>query len=116
MSEHRSAAGAVAFTDIVGFTEFCALRGDDEAVALLSLQERLVRGALPSGARIVTVHGGKGPPVLLMHGNPFNHLSWYKIAPRLAQEFTVVATDLRGCGSPRSVEEEEPMRVVMALA
>jgi adenylate cyclase len=45
--------GAVAFTDIVGFTEFCAVRGDDEAVALLSLQERLVRAALPAGARIV---------------------------------------------------------------
>src|SRR5262249_44137315 len=51
-----------------------------------------------SGARIVTVHGGKGPPVLLMHGNPFSHLSWHKFAPRLAQDFTVVATDLRGYG------------------
>jgi len=51
-----------------------------------------------SGARIVTVHGGKGPPLLLMHGNPFTHLSWHKFAPRLAQEFTVVATDLRGYG------------------
>ena len=51
-----------------------------------------------SGARIVTVHGGKGPPLLLMHGNPFSHLSWHKFAPRLAQEFTVVATDLRGYG------------------
>jgi haloacetate dehalogenase len=51
-----------------------------------------------SGARIVTLTGGKGPPLLLMHGNPFNHLSWQKIAPRLAAEFTVVATDLRGYG------------------
>ena len=51
-----------------------------------------------SGASIVTVHGGNGPPVLLMHGNPFTHLSWHKFAPRLAQEFTVVATDLRGYG------------------
>ena len=33
-----------------------------------------------------------------MHGNPFTHLSWHKFAPRLAQEFTVVATDLRGYG------------------
>ncbi len=37
--------------------------------------------------------------VLLMHGNPFTHLSWHKFAPRLAQEFTVVATDLRGYGN-----------------
>src|SRR2546423_3250132 len=51
-----------------------------------------------SGARIVTVHGGSGPPLLLLHGNPFTHLSWHKFAPRLAQEFTVVATDLRGYG------------------
>ena len=33
-----------------------------------------------------------------MHGNPFSHLSWHKIAPALAREFTVVATDLRGYG------------------
>ena len=51
-----------------------------------------------TGARIVTAHGGNGPPLLLMHGNPFTHLSWHKFAPRLAQDFTVVATDLRGYG------------------
>ena len=50
------------------------------------------------GARIVAVVGGNGPPVLLMHGNPFSHVSWHKVAPRLAEEFTVVATDLRGYG------------------
>src|SRR5580700_3091446 len=56
-----------------------------------------------SGARIVTVHGGSGPPLLLLHGNPFSHLSWQKFAPKLAEEFTVVATDLRGYGDSEKV-------------
>ena len=50
------------------------------------------------GARIVTLVGGSGPPLLLMHGNPFTHLNWHKVAPTLAREFTVVLTDLRGYG------------------
>jgi pimeloyl-ACP methyl ester carboxylesterase len=55
-----------------------------------------------SGARIVTITGGSGPPLLLMHGNPFTHLSWLKVAPTLARKFTVVATDLRGYGDSES--------------
>ena len=51
-----------------------------------------------SGARIVVAYGGSGPPVLLMHGNPFTHLSWHAVAPRLARNFTVVCPDLRGYG------------------
>jgi haloacetate dehalogenase len=43
-------------------------------------------------------HGGNGPPLLLLHGNPLSHMSWHRYADRLAQEFTVVATDLRGYG------------------
>jgi haloacetate dehalogenase len=50
------------------------------------------------GGTILTFHGGSGPPLLLMHGNPFSHLSWRKVAPRLARDFTVVCTDLRGYG------------------
>lgn len=45
--------GTVMFTDIVGFTEFTALRGDGEALALLSLQDRIIREELGPGARVV---------------------------------------------------------------
>ena len=45
--------GAVVFTDLVGFTEFTAVRGDVEAFELLSRQESLVRAALPPDARLV---------------------------------------------------------------
>ena len=42
--------------------------------------------------------GGDGPPLLLLHGYPQTHVMWHKIALRLAQDFTVVAPDLRGYG------------------
>jgi len=49
--------GAVAFTDICGFTEFTAVRGDDDAVRLLTAQEEVVRSCLPDGSRIVKETG-----------------------------------------------------------
>jgi haloacetate dehalogenase len=57
-----------------------------------------------SGARIHLRHGGKGPPLLLLHGNPQTHVAWHKIAPRLAEHFHVVATDLRGYGDSSAPE------------
>jgi haloacetate dehalogenase len=51
-----------------------------------------------SGAEINLVTGGRGPPLLLLHGYPQTHLLWRKIAPRLAEEFTLVIPDLRGYG------------------
>jgi len=51
-----------------------------------------------SGASINLVHGGQGPAVLLLHGYPQTHCIWHRIAPRLAEKYTVVAADLRGYG------------------
>ncbi|GGT89397.1 alpha/beta fold hydrolase [Actinomadura citrea] len=43
-------------------------------------------------------HGGTGPPVLLLHGHPRTHATWHKVAPLLADRFSVVCPDLRGYG------------------
>jgi haloacetate dehalogenase len=43
-------------------------------------------------------HGGSGPPVLLLHGHPRTHVTWHRVAPLLAERFTVVCPDLRGYG------------------
>lgn len=51
-----------------------------------------------SGASIHALHGGSGPPLLLLHGHPQTHVAWHKIAGRLAERFSVVLTDLRGYG------------------
>ncbi|MFF0152189.1 alpha/beta fold hydrolase [Micromonospora sp. NPDC005203] len=63
------------------------------------------------GATIHGRRGGSGPPVLLLHGIPETHLMWHQVAPRLAENYTVVATDLRGwgdSGKPPSTADHEP--------
>ena len=57
-----------------------------------------------AGARINLRQGGSGPPLLLLHGNPLTHFMWHKVAPRLAQHYTVVAADLRGYGDSEKPE------------
>ena len=51
-----------------------------------------------SETAINLVRGGSGPPVLLLHGYPQTHVMWHKVAPLLAERYTVVAPDLRGYG------------------
>jgi alpha-beta hydrolase superfamily lysophospholipase len=61
-----------------------------------------------AGVALHGVVGGSGPPLLLLHGNPLTHIHWRLIAPRLAERFTIVATDLRGygdSGKPRGLPD-----------
>ena len=44
------------------------------------------------------VQGGSGYPILLLHGYPQTHVCWHRVAPILAERFTVVCPDLRGFG------------------
>jgi haloacetate dehalogenase len=43
-------------------------------------------------------HGGSGAPLLLLHGHPRTHVTWHKVAARLAGRFMIVCPDLRGYG------------------
>ena len=63
-----------------------------------------------SGAVIRLRHGGSGPPLLLLHGNPENHVAWHKIASRLAKDYHVILPDLRGYGDS-SLPEPGPNHI-----
>lgn len=56
-------------------------------------------------------HGGNGPPLLLLHGNPQTHAMWHKVAPQLARSYHVVCPDLPGYGGsykPPATEDHAP--------
>src|ERR1035438_5472436 len=50
-------------------------------------------------ARLRVRYGGDGPAVLLVHGHPRTHTTWYAVAPALVKAgYRVVCPDLRGYG------------------
>lgn len=63
----------------------------------------------------VTIHGVKSissssttprPGLLCLHGFPQTHHMWHKVAPKLAEQFEIVATDLRGYGDSAKPEDD----------
>src|SRR5690349_21664621 len=51
-----------------------------------------------SSGRLFARVGGKGPPLLLLHGFSSTHVMWHVVAPVLADKFTVIIADLPGYG------------------
>ena len=57
--------------------------------------------------------GGRGTPLLLLHGHPQTSAIWHRVAPALARHHTVVAADLRGYGAS-SKPAGDPQHVAYA--
>ena len=66
-----------------------------------------VRRFQTDGAEIFARLGGRGPFLVLLHGYPQTHVMWHRVAPRLAQRFTLIIPDLRGYGQS-SVPADDP--------
>jgi haloacetate dehalogenase len=61
--------------------------------------------------RIFARVGGKGPPLLLLHGYSSTHVMWHKVAPKLDDRFTLIIADLPGYGwsdMPESDKDHTP--------
>jgi len=64
-----------------------------------------------SAGRIFARVGGKGPPLLLLHGFSSTHVMWHQVAPQLADKFTLIIADLPGYGwsdMPESDKDHTP--------
>jgi haloacetate dehalogenase len=64
-----------------------------------------------SGNTIFVRRYGKGPAILMVHGFPRTSLMWRFLAPKLAENHTVICVDLRGYGRsgiPASTDDHFP--------
>jgi haloacetate dehalogenase len=64
-----------------------------------------------SAGKIFARIGGKGSPVLLLHGYPESNVMWHRLAPLLAGEHRLVIADLPGYGlsdAPESGDGHAP--------
>jgi nicotinamidase-related amidase len=77
------------------------------------------RFAEVNGVRLRYITGGKGSPVVLLHGYAETSHMWHPIMPLLAQRHTVIVPDLRGAGGsakPESGYDKKNMAVDIQLS
>jgi haloacetate dehalogenase len=97
----QQASALIAGTAAAGLNSVQAQEGTPDARLFPGFK---VSNIQTSGATIHVVSGGQGPPLLLLHGAPQSHATWYKIAPDLAKDYTLVIADLRGYGDSSKPE------------
>lgn len=68
---------------------------------------RYVRLPGAAGVELSVATGGSGPAIVLLHGFPQTHAMWREVAPRLADDHTVIVPDLRGYGASAKPPEAD---------
>jgi haloacetate dehalogenase len=117
MLERRSFLGALAGASLGAlsesiFTEFAKAQDTAQAGATLADQTSFESSQVEvSGNTIFLRRYGKGPAILLVHGFPRTSLMWRFLAPKLAENHTVICVDLRaygGSGIAASTDDHSP--------
>jgi haloacetate dehalogenase len=83
-------------------------QADDPGAFFDGFEDRTI--AVPEGEVFVRIKGD-GPPLLLIHGYPQTSAMWHRVAPRLAEDYSVICADLRGYGrssKPESTPDHAP--------
>ncbi len=104
MDRRELLRGAAALTAAAAIRTAAAQSNEADAILFPGFSTERVA---TSGAEINCVIGGEGPPLLLLHGAPQSHASWFACAPELARRYTVIAADLRGYGDSSKPEDGE---------
>jgi pimeloyl-ACP methyl ester carboxylesterase len=98
--EPESAPGGTSLVVTPGRDKWCACSTDSPWNALMSAKSCYVCGTVSAAC-----------PCFFLPGHPRTHVTWHRVAPRLAETHTVVCPDLRGYGQsskPPTTDEHEP--------
>lgn len=71
----------------------------DPRLRLLAETTATEQEALVAGISTAVLHGGSGPPVVLLHGPGASAVHWMRVLPQLMATHAVIAPDLPGQGN-----------------